>query len=162
MKLGVIDIVLLAILIAGIALSIYYLALPPVIKTGTLELEDEIPGTGWKLIDVSPRAGKASFSNTIINYEYTTFVGRRFYAITVEKVKGFRVEYSVDMKFYENINIYVAAHLLLGIGTVASIVVLMMRIDRLKEKLLNPTLIITLAYIIVGLPMIYLLVLSIS
>ncbi|ADI32596.1 hypothetical protein [Staphylothermus hellenicus] len=162
MKLGIIDEILLAILVAGIVLALFYLALPPNIQTGTLQLEDEIPGTGWKLVDLSPTAGKASFKNTIMNYEYTTFVGRRFYAITIDQIKGSTVKYSVDMKFYKNIYIYAAAHLLLGIGIVLSIIVFMLRIDRLKEKLLSPTLLITTAYIIIGLPLIYALVLSIS
>lgn len=156
------DTILLAILVAGIAIALYYLALPPNIQTGTLQLEDEIPGTGWKLVDLSPTAGKASFKNTIINYEYTTFVGRRFYAITINQIKGSTVKYSVDMKFYKNIYTYATAHLLLGIGTVLSIITLMLRIDRLKETLLNPTLLITIAYLIIGLPLIYILVLSIS
>jgi hypothetical protein len=160
-KLDLLDWILIAILVAGIALATYYLILPsqPVTVTLSLSSNNKIPGTDWRLSDVRAFSKMAAFKNDKIRYELVLRgIGDRGYAITLDNVTGYTVKVTVDMKFYKNIGIYVAAHLLLAISMVASTLALILRIDRLKENPLHPTLIITIASLAIGLTLIYILI----
>ena len=150
-----IEYILLAILVIGLIPSIYYMyIIPSKPVSGEVKIGEEIPGTGWVLEKAS--YSKATFKNKLIDYEYTVIgQNKRFFSILVTKLSSSKVEYTVDMKFYENWIIFGIGATILLIGTVVSIIVLMMKIDKLREKITHPILLVTILYLVITLPLIY-------
>ncbi|MCD6301324.1 MAG: hypothetical protein J7L82_04560, partial [Staphylothermus sp.] len=61
-----IEYILLALLVIGLIISLYYYVIPSKPVTGEVKIGDEIPGTGWILKKAS--YSKATFKNELIGF----------------------------------------------------------------------------------------------